>query len=268
MTTWQLKTWDLSNEKDRKALFDHLDRTPGKNQLEAIPLAQDTDAPLFAALGLPTPELIFSSIWHGSRWGQQYKNFLVEMVGVEERQLKPGDPRSGASIEYENNAAGVKYNIDLWRRRVIDRNSRIMIREIFNPLTDRKAPLSLALGNIGWVTNISYINPGMPDVDKEILDTQNVALGLMILREASGKLEEKRAWMIAAVESYVRDQTHNSRRPGKWKFTHFAKHWIWGKIRPQNLYKELPKPLREEAEALYKKRCAEIIRARNEGKNV
>ncbi|MGA9770314.1 MAG: hypothetical protein WBV94_14845 [Blastocatellia bacterium] len=177
-------TVNLNNPDDKKKLFDDVARLPQKGSVLETNLASTAEAPLLRALGFPTEEVI-SVTCHGSIEGKQYNDFIVELMGVLERDIPEGGARSPTSITIYRSLNDKPEELNVWRKRVFERNAHIIIREIYNPSTDLYSPISLALGGIGWVSSITHVRTIDNDLIKEVADAQRVALGFLLLRDVA-----------------------------------------------------------------------------------
>ena len=173
---------NLNNPEDKKRLFDTVAKYPQKGATLVVDLDTIDEANLFRELGLPSEKVVLVTC-HGSIEGKQYNDFIVELMGVLEGDIPEGGARSLSSVTLYERLTDKPVELNVWRKRVFERNTHIVIREIFNPSTDLRSPLSLALGGIGWVSSVSHVHTADGDLIKEVADAQRVALGFLLLRD-------------------------------------------------------------------------------------
>lgn len=173
-------TFDLSIDEQRYAFFD-LFKEPTIEM--PFDLTTDKEFQLLRHLGMPVSHTGIRIHYPGSHWQKDYKNFLVEIVGVRLDELTDTDLRSPAWGEWDE-PDGSKIPINVWRQLVWERHSRLAIHSIWNPSKDMNSLLSLALGGIGWVTRIGRINSVNPDLEKEVESVKRLARGIFIMRKA------------------------------------------------------------------------------------
>lgn len=149
---------------------------------------------------MPMPDSTFSRIWYpGSTYNKSFSNYLVEFTGIIAEKIPDGANRSPFTLTWKPlDSKQPPIVLNVWLLRTLEKSTSVYVCGIYNPINDKTAPLSLALGTIGWATRIGGINALVPNIERQVKDAQIAAKGMLVLRKAMQSLQRKRGDEMSA----------------------------------------------------------------------